>query len=253
MTTEQQIVKFKADKQNFEVACKPGAVLKYRQGKLGSLDNVILTDVVFKNFSKADRAKNTELIAAFGTDNMMECIKQIVERGEFQLSAGERKEKQVQKKNEIVTYIHKYYIDPRSKLPHPVARIESALEELKVNIDPDAPADRQALEFVKKLLGKLPLKRSEMGATLTIPHQYVAQCASLLRARVSISKENYTTNGCSYVVSMAPGDYDKLLADLNKITKGDFQLNVGNQEQSMPSSDEPIKASGGKGKGRARK
>lgn len=31
-----------------------------------------------------------------------------------------------------MNYIHKYYIDPRAKTPHPPARIENALDELKV-------------------------------------------------------------------------------------------------------------------------
>lgn len=41
-----QVVKYKVGKQTFEVLTKPGTVLKYRKGLLGSLDNVVLTDDV---------------------------------------------------------------------------------------------------------------------------------------------------------------------------------------------------------------
>ena len=34
---------------------------------------------------------------------------------------------------DLVNYIHKYYIDPKSKLPHPTARIVLAIEEAKVS------------------------------------------------------------------------------------------------------------------------
>lgn len=41
-----QIVKFKAGKVIFEILTKPGTVLKYRDGKIGSIDNVLFSDDV---------------------------------------------------------------------------------------------------------------------------------------------------------------------------------------------------------------
>jgi ribosome maturation protein Sdo1 len=70
--------------------------------------------------------------AAFGTDNQTTIITRILTDGELQLSAAERKDKVDKRYREIVTYIHKSYADPKSKLPHPVTRIENALEEMKV-------------------------------------------------------------------------------------------------------------------------
>jgi ribosome maturation protein Sdo1 len=49
---EFQVVKYKAGKLTFEVLTKPGAVLKYRQKTLGSLDNVLFADDIFKNHNK---------------------------------------------------------------------------------------------------------------------------------------------------------------------------------------------------------
>jgi ribosome maturation protein SDO1 len=68
----------------------------------------------------------------------------------------------------VVNYIHKYYIDPRTKTPHPVVRIENALDQMKINVDPDMAAERQVQEKVlKKLPEILPIKRSEMSGTLS--------------------------------------------------------------------------------------
>jgi len=73
-----------------------------------------------------------------------------------------------------VNYIHKYYIDPRTKTPHPVLRIENALEELHITVDPDVPADRQLQEKVLRRLPEvLPIKKSEIEGTLTIPHAFL--------------------------------------------------------------------------------
>lgn len=42
-------------------------------------------------------------------------------KGDYQESTKERKEKVEQKRKEIINYIHKYYIDPKTKVPHPVS------------------------------------------------------------------------------------------------------------------------------------
>lgn len=41
-----QIVKHKVGKATFEVLTKPGTVLKFRKGQIGSIDNVLMTDDV---------------------------------------------------------------------------------------------------------------------------------------------------------------------------------------------------------------
>ena len=65
-------------------------------------------------------AKGEELIGLFGTDNVEECCKQIVEKGDLQLSAAERKQQMDAKKAEIINIVHRNYIDPKTQLPHPV-------------------------------------------------------------------------------------------------------------------------------------
>ena len=96
-----QIVRYKHGKLHFEVLTKPGAVLKFRNGNLG-WDNVLASDTVFKNSQKAEKPSGAELAyghfvnspsEAFGTENEEECAKIIVDKGELQLSAAERKEK----------------------------------------------------------------------------------------------------------------------------------------------------------------
>lgn len=57
----------------------------------------------------------------FGDISNEEMLKQIIMKGDYQESTKERKEKVEQKRKEIINYIHKYYIDPKTKVPHPVS------------------------------------------------------------------------------------------------------------------------------------
>jgi len=234
---DHQLVRYKSGKFNFEVLTKVGSVLKYREGKLG-WDNVPFADEVFKNFSKAERAKSEELRAAFGTDNIGECMKKIVKEGELQLTTAERKEKVDKKRAEVINYIHKYYTDPKTKLPHPVLRIENALDQLKVKFDPDIPAEKQAMDIVKKLPEILPIKKSQMEGTLKVPHGMVGSVTGIVQKWAQIKKEEYESDGCAYSLVIVPGNYDQFISDLQRVTKGDFQFDIDGVENNAASNEE---------------
>ena len=69
-----------------------------------------------------------------------------------------------------VNQIHKYYINPKTKTPHPVARIDAAIDDVKYHVDGDKPVDKQVQEIVKKILTVIPLKKSEVTGTIKISH-----------------------------------------------------------------------------------
>jgi ribosome maturation protein Sdo1 len=55
-----QLVRHKVGKHTFEVACHPGVVAKWRNEQ-ASWGDVLVSDTVFKSFSKGDKA-NVRLV-----------------------------------------------------------------------------------------------------------------------------------------------------------------------------------------------
>lgn len=204
MAAKFQLVRYKAGKSTYEAICKPGTVLKFRQGKLG-IDKVLESDDVWTNQQKGERPSDSDLEAAFGTSNPKECLLKIVSDGEVQLTAAERKEKVDKKRAEMINYLHKYYIDPRSNKPHPVVRLEEAFSQLKVRVDPDTPADRQVQDVVKKLPEILPVKKSEIELTLFVPHKHLGQVQGLMHDYAKVLSENWSGSGCSMQLTLTPG------------------------------------------------
>jgi len=247
MQASYQLVRLKVDKNNFEVLTKKGAALQYREGRLG-FSNVLFADEIYTNQSKAQRANDADLLKAFGTTVIEQCAKVIVDKGELQLSTAERKDKVDKRRAEMVQYIHKYYIDPRTKTPHPVTRIENAFEELKITVDPEMAAERQLQEKVLKRLPEvLPIKRSEMTGTLTVPSSVIGQAMGVIKKFAQVSGESYTGDNWTAQVSLVPGDYDIFMSDLRNVTKGDYNFDVDGQSvASMEESEQP------KGKGKAK-
>jgi len=244
--SEPQVVRYKTSKGvDWEVLCKPGAAQKFRDKKLG-FGNVMMADEIFVgHYQKGERAKPADIAAEF-PGGMEKALEHIVLNGTIALSQKERDEKVNAKKLEIISFIHKYYVDPKTNGPHPVTRIENALTTLKIHPDPDIPVDRQVQDIIKKMPGVLALRKCEMQATLSIPTQYAGSASGVVRKFASVNREKYTATAAVLDVSFVPGEYDALVAELTKITKGDFQIDVVTQDGSTGAA---VAASAGTGKG----
>merc|ERR1719242_762941 len=115
----------------------------------------------------------------------------ILDSGDLNLSSSERTAKTDSKRNEIVYYIVKNYVNPLSKLPHPAARIEAAMNEHKIRIDVTKSTKTQALDAIKKMRGKLFFaKAHSMNIRLSIKYKYDIKQIGVLLSRI--------TGGTSY-------------------------------------------------------
>ena len=79
---------------------------------------------------------NEKLIKYFKTTDPTEVAKQILSRGELSLTTDQRRKMVEEKKKQIIQYINKSFVDPKTHVPHPPLRIESAMDEPRVIIDP---------------------------------------------------------------------------------------------------------------------
>ena len=159
MSKNNLVVKLKQNNITLEVLTIPGSMKSYREGNM-KLESVLVVEEVFSNSSKFQKAKNTDLKKCCGVTDKMEAIKIILDQGTFPLNKKEMQEMVTHKKDEIINYIHKYYHDPRPEIviPHPVSRIESALDNMKVRIDPFQSTDQQIREIIKRMPEFLPIK-----------------------------------------------------------------------------------------------
>jgi len=205
-------------------------------------------DAIFKNIQKGERANKDDLKAAFGSDDFIECYKIIIEKGDLQTTSDERKEKVDKKKNEIINYIHKYYTDPKNNTPHPITRIELALDEMKVKVDPEIPTLRQVQDIVKRLPEIMPIKKIEQVGTLFVPHKFLGQAQGVIHKYGSVNRENYTNEGCSMEISFVPGDYDALMGELSKVTSGTFTFDLPGHNDAAAAAESGKNKKGGGGK-----
>lgn len=221
-----QLVKYKRKKHHFEVLVKPGVMEEYRKGNL-SIDKVLYSDIIYKNFHKSDQADSESLLAAFESDNIKKCCAIILAKGEYHLTTEQRRAKIVQKKLEIVNFIHKYYTDPSTRKPHPVKRIELGVDNIKFNVDVNESVQQQVMTIVPKLIDNgIPLKKSTISGVLKIPHKLLGSTGGAVSKWCEVQREKYDSHGCIRQISVVPGDFDDFMKELQHITKGDFDFTV---------------------------
>lgn len=168
--TNVSMVKLKKGKKRFEIACYQNKVQDYRNGVEKDIDEVLQINQVFINVSKGQVASKDDLLKAFQTTDVDAIIKEILYKGEIQLSEKERQLKLAKINNEMLTIISAKCINPKSKKRYPPTMIHKALTELKFNVVVNKAAKLQALEAIKLLISSqiIPIARSKMKVKVVV-------------------------------------------------------------------------------------
>ncbi len=216
------IARLRRGGEEFEVLVDPYLARDLKEGKDVNFEELLAAEEIFKDAKKGERASSEELKKIFGTDSVYEIARRIIMEGDVQITAEQRREMLESKRKQIVTFISRNTIDPRTNAPHPPARIERALEEAKVNIDIFKPVEAQVKDIVKALKPILPLKFEEMEIAIKIPPEHTGKAISALYNFGGVNKEEWQKDGSWICIMRIPsGMYGELMDLLGKVAKGE--------------------------------
>lgn len=211
----------------FEILVKPQLAFDYRLGRLKSVSDVLITETVYTDASKGLRASEEKLRRAFGTTDPIKIAETILRRGTLQLTAEQRRQLINEKRRQIVAFISRNCVDPRTNLPHPPVRVEQAMEEIHYSIDPFRDAEEQAKEVIKLLRSVLPLKMEHVSVAVRVPPEYAARAYGTVKGFGTIKREEWRADGSwSSVVEMPAGLYGSFLEKLGEITRGSAEAKL---------------------------
>lgn len=213
--------------ENFEILVDPEAAHSYRIGKKVSLSEILVTETVYSDAKKGMRASEEKLKKAFGTLETQKIASQILRRGTLLLTAEQRRKMVEEKRRQIIAFIVRNCVDPRTKLPHPPLRIEQAMEQAHVSIDPFKSVEEQANDAVKLLRPILPLSMERVTVSVRIPPQYTGKIYGMVRSFGALKKEEWHPDGSwSAVIEMPAGLYGPFLEKLGEATKGNLEARL---------------------------
>jgi ribosome maturation protein SDO1 len=221
MSDKLTVVKYTFEGEKFEILVKPDPALDYKLGKIKDVSYVLVSDEIYENSGKGTRASSEKLQKAFKTEDAVLIAEKILQKGDLNLTTDQRRKMTTEKRKQIITFIAKTFVDPKSHLPHPPLRIEQAITDARVSIDPFKNVDEQVKDIVENLRSIIPLKSENLLLEISVPAQYVAKSYSVLKSTGTLKNEDWQKDGSLKAILEIPAAARPNVIDrLGAITKG---------------------------------
>ncbi len=222
--------------QRFEVLVDPDAALAISRGEFeGDLEDVIAADDVFEDASRGDRPPEDALEEVFGTTDPLEIIPKVITRGEIQITAEQRREMQEQKRKQLIDRITRNAVNPQmDDAPHPPERIESALEEAGVRVDPMEPVENQIDDALDALRPVIPIRFDTVTVAVQLPPDYAGSGQAQIRAFGDLEREEWQPDGSWIGVVEFPAGMQNDFYDLvNEVSSGEAETRIISDEDDI--------------------
>lgn len=211
----------------FEVLVDPQETEHIIEGKTENILSTLAIDAVFSDSKKGTHAPIESLQKHFNTTDISIIAKEIIQKGEIQLTTEQRREMQEKKKKRIVDLIVKNAMDPKTKMPHPRTRIELALEEAKVHIDPFKSVNQQMKTILEHLRPILPISLEQVRISIKIPPEHVGKAYGAVRSFGTLEREEWQSDGTWIgIVKLPAGMQTDFYDRLNTLTKGNIETKI---------------------------
>jgi ribosome maturation protein SDO1 len=221
MSERFTVARLTKDNEHFEILVKPQKALDYRNGKISGITEVLAAETIFSDANKGTKISEDAMKKAFKTVDPLKIADEILKKGTLQLTTDQRRKMVEDKRRQVIDFISRQAVDPKTNLPHPPARIENAMEQIRYPIDPYKPVEEQAKDIVKLLRPILPLKVEQLNVGVTIPAEHAVRAYGAIKAFGTIRKEEWRSDGSWYgIIEMPAGAYASFLNKLGDVTKG---------------------------------
>ena len=228
VTVEEAVIaRIKTHGQNFEVLVDCNNAILIKQNKNIDMKDVLATIKIYTDSKKGLEASESAMKEAFQTTEAEEVAKQIIKKGEIQLTAEYRTNLKENKRKQIINLIHRNGVDPTTKAPHPVIRIERALDEAKFHVDEFISVEEQLQDALKKLKTIIPIRFEVKEISVKIGPEYAGKAYSIVKSYGTILREEWQNDGYWVGVIEMPGGLEsEFYEKINSVCHGEVEATV---------------------------
>ena len=221
------IARLKKGGKQYEVYVDPDGAFSFKRGDEIDIEQILAVEDVFENASRGDRPAEQDIENTFETQDVFEIAKHIILHGEIHLTTEQRKAILEEKKRKIITFIAANAINPQTRTPHPPNRIEHAMEEAGVHIDPLKSVDEQVTTVMKAIRPIIPIRFEEVNVAVRIDMDYAPKSYGTISKFGTLNKEEWQKDGSWIgVVTIPAGMQDDFFGVVNHLTKGTAEIRV---------------------------
>jgi len=224
---EAVIARFKKGEEHFEILVDPYGAADLIEGKDVNVTEILAIDAIFKDSKKGTHAAEETLQTVFGTTTVKDIATTIIQKGDIQLTTEQRQKMQRNKRNRIVETIVRNAMDPQTKAPHPRQRIENAMEEAGVHVDPFKPVREQVKTVLEALKPLLPLSMDQVRISVKISAAHIGKAYGVVRNFGSLEREDWQSDGSWIgIIKLPAGMQTDFYDKINDVTKGDVSTKI---------------------------
>ncbi|MEM1557060.1 MAG: ribosome assembly factor SBDS [Thermoproteota archaeon] len=167
MSKQSTVSRLSIRGEKFEIIVAPDPALNFKLTGKGDIRKILLVDEVYSDSKKGLRVSSEKLKKFFGTTDVFKIAEKILLEGELQLTSEQRRRMIESKRQQTIAMLSKTLLDPSLGNPIPSLRIEQALNQIGISIDPFKPPEEQIKNVIKALRQILQFKVNEVSLTLT--------------------------------------------------------------------------------------
>jgi ribosome maturation protein SDO1 len=200
--------------KRYELLVDPNSVEDFKaKPESVDLNDFLAMDEVFHDIRGGERPTEDAIEKTFGTQDIFEITKTILDKGTIQLTTSQRKARVEQMRQQIIHEIHTQAVDPKTKSPHPKTRIELALDESKYSVDPFKRLDDQVKDAIELLKSLIPLSFESLRLAIRVPGAAFGSASRILRPY--LEKEQWLENGTwAAIIEIPAGMKDTIIGKL---------------------------------------
>jgi len=220
------IARFESHGERFEIIISPDAIESIRDGNPLNMED-LASEFIFSDAKKGNKASEDMMEEVFNTNSIEKIATTIILKGDVQLTTEQRHKMQKNKRNRIIETIVKNAMDPKTKSPHPRQRIELAMEEAGVHIDPFKPVSEQIKTTVELLRPIIPISMENVRISIKIPAENIGKAYGTIRNYGTLEREEWQSDGSWIgIIKIAAGMQNEFYDKLNDVTKGNISTKI---------------------------
>ena len=213
----------------FEILVDPDLAADFRNPDKDSIaiEDVLAVEEIFKDSKKGDKASEDSMNKVFQTTDTLDVATTILKKGHIQLTAKQKRDMQEEKRRMVINKIARESINPQNGLPHPVKRIENAMDEAKVKIDPFKSLDEQVKIALKAIKVQIPIRFEKVRMAVRLPGNVAGNAYSGISHFGEIINEEWQQDGSWIaIIEMAGGLQDQFNLKMNELSGGEAETKL---------------------------
>ncbi|RBQ22925.1 hypothetical protein ALNOE001_13140 [Candidatus Methanobinarius endosymbioticus] len=226
---EAIIARLESHGEKFEILVDPDLAADFKNPDKENIaiEYVLAVEDIFKDAKKGNTSSDEAMEKVFNKTDVLEVATEIINKGHIQLTAQQKRNMQEEKRLMVINKIARKSINPQTGLPHPTTRIENAMEETKVKIDPFKPVDEQVQVVLKAIKIKIPIRFEHVKVAVRLPGSVAGNVFSTISKYGKILNEEWQQDGSWIAMVEIPGGIqEEFNLKMNEISGGDGETKV---------------------------